>query len=310
MHRRWICSIVLITSCGIPASFAQGKVPWGRNVDAAIRQAQQSGQPLLLYVLDSSDDRNRFFERDQERVFSDPTVLGLTRRYIPVRVSPSANRDLLDRYGIERRAHMFALLVEPSGDLLEVLQPSDLRQETITRQKLASTLRRYRDKLFERDIKPLLESPATKPGQLRLALQKIDQFLILSADEAVIKLLDREDLDKTTRRGVYRLLAHLGTDRAVDALLDRVAADEAIEKALADSTPAAAEHMITTRDPGNPLWPLVYRTAGRICQVPNLKPDRYWETAPESQRSAEVQRVRRAVEDVSRRWREQYEDYR
>ena len=161
--------------------------------------------------------------------------------------------------------------------------------------------------MFEGDLKPTLEDESAKADQLIEALKVIEELLIVEADSSVLQLLDRKQLSEDARERAYQTLAVLSTKRTVEALLAAAPGNEAAAAALSKCTPDAAEALLPKLDPAKPdVAIVVYNAVTRICEVDTVKPELFMEDAPEEAQRKEIERVKRAVTEAARRWREEH----
>jgi hypothetical protein len=309
---RWLLMLVGALLL-VPQTAAQENttIHWSLKVEEAVAQAQQAKRPLMFWVLGRSDSRDGRLERDQKRVFGDPLVVELSRRFVTVRLSRSRYRDLLEKWNLSPETNLEIVFVTPAGEKIDTLAPQGVARPDTFARKMTLVFRHYRQQMFELEIKPKLESEETSEQDLRTALKLIAEFLILSADESVIKLLEREPLTAEVRDDVYDTLAALSTPASVDKLLERATRDHQASAALLRCTPDAAEQMLPALDGEDAELRLaVYHAVTRICRIRDVKNDRFWQGRIESLKQKEVERVRRIVTATAKRWRERYAEYR
>ncbi|MFO0839304.1 MAG: hypothetical protein U1D55_12370 [Phycisphaerae bacterium] len=286
-------------------------ISWTLDATAAVAEAQRSERPMMFWVLSAEGDRVDDVERDQKRAFSDNTVVDLSTRFVPVRMSRSRYRDLLVRWGLSPSTNMEIVFTTPEGDKIDTLSPGGSSNARSLAQKMALVYRQYRNQYFEKKIKPVFEDEEAKPQALQNGLKRIREMLTLDADQAVVKLLGREKLDAGVKTAALETLATLSTRPAVKELLSRAADDVKASKVLPTCTPMAAEQMLDVLDGDDAEMKLViYEAVTKICRIPNVKPAKFWENAPDRAKSEELQRVKQQVGKVARAWRDQYEEYR
>ncbi|MFQ5806734.1 MAG: hypothetical protein ACE5I3_09820 [Phycisphaerae bacterium] len=286
-------------------------IRWSLNVEQSVAQAQRAKWPLMFWVLGRSSSRDERIERDQKRAFRDPLVAELSSRFVTVRLSRSRHRDLLEQWGLPPRTNLEIVFVTPAGEKIDTLAPQGVANADVLTRKMTLVFRHYRQQMFEQEIKPKLEDEETSDEDLRSALGLVAKFLILSADQSVVKVLEGQSLSATVRGAAYDTLAALSTSASVKALLERVTGDERAAAALTRCTPAAAEQMLAALDGEDPDQRLiVYRAVTRICRVHDVKADRFWQGRIESLKQKEIDRVRRIVAATAKRWRERYAEYR
>jgi hypothetical protein len=286
-------------------------IQWSQKVEQAVAQAQEARRPLMFWVLGRSASRDPQVERDQKRAFRDPLVVELSRRFITARLSRSRYRDLLEEWELPPTTNLEIVFVTPAGGKIDTLAPAGVANPGVLARKMALVFQHYRRGVFEAEIKPKLEDEKATDQDLRLAVTLVAEFLILSADQAVIKLLERPRLSSSVRVAAYDALGALSTPASVEALLERAAEDERAGAALRRCTPAAAEQMLPALDADDAgLRLLVYQAVTRICKIRDVKNDRFWEGRNPVVKRKEIERVRRVVTAAAKRWRERYAEYR
>ena len=265
----------------------------------------------MFWVLAGSSRRDDDLERDQKHAFRDPLVLELSRRFVTVQLSRSRYRELLEKWDLPPRTNLEIVFVTPDGEKIDTLSPLGVAKPDVLARKMALVFQHYRQQMFEQQLRPKLEDEQTSEQDLRDALKLLTDFLILSADQAVIELLDRESLAESVHNDAYSALAALSTPASVQALLDRARDDQRAADALARCTPDAAERMLTALGGEDAdLHLLVYHAVTRVCKIRDVKPDRFWQGRYEHVKQKEIERVRRLVADSAQRWRERYAEYR
>jgi len=302
---------------GVAASVAgaQQTLHWNNRVEQAVAEAKQTRKPLMFYVLSSEGDRADDMEDAQRRAFAHPRVVEVARRFIPVQMSRSAHRDQLRRWRLPEKINQEVVFATPERELIDPQSPtlaaSGVADPQVFIQKMVLVFRKYRDDLYRTELRAELTAENAAAKDIRDVLKIVKEFLILSADQDVAKLLENEKLDSGLRKQVYEVLAELSTKPAVEALLARAARDKEAAAALAQCTPAAAENLLEHlggEDFNRHL--LAYKTVTKVCKVPDTKPDRFWEGKNERLKTEEINRVREAVRQTAARWRERYGDYR
>jgi hypothetical protein len=293
------------------ASTASAQVPiqWIETPERGVAMAKRTQRPLLFYVPGDSDSDDSDLEDAQQRSFRDARIRTFVReRYIPVRLTRSnATRQLLSELNVTTGFGMFLLVVTPDGNVVGRIGPSVVAQQPQLLEALVTRFREYRDKLLADQLAPQLENKTLDDGQVRRALAKIREFLILTADDTVAALLQRPDLDDALRSDVYQTLSTLSTKASAEALLTAAATDEAAQRVLKRCTPAAAEHMLPALidDDGRLRWH-VYEAVAAICDIDDTKSRRFWQIADSERTQREIDRVTRRVQQSARAWREQY----
>lgn len=283
-------------------------IEWSRDVAGGIALAKKADRPLMFYIVGPTDDRPDS-EKDQRRSFRDPRVLAQARRFVPVRISRSQHQAELRQWGMSPNSNLDIVFTRPDGSKIDQISAGGAGIPDSFAQKMAMVFRQYRDEVFQQKIKPVLDRPDADARELKLALDKIVEFMILSADGAVAALLDREKLEPAVKADVFKTLAKLSTPPTVDALLKAAhAGDRNALSALDDCTPEAAERILVdvgSTEAAKHL--LAYKTVTKICRIRNAKPDKFWESTNERVKNEELERVRNEVRRVAGKWKEQNE---
>jgi hypothetical protein len=286
-------------------------IQWSLKVEETVARAKQTRQPLMFWVLGRSDSRDDRVERDQKRAFGDPLVLELSSRFATAQLSRSRYSDLLEQWDLPRTTNLEIVFVTPDGDKIDTLAPQGVRDPEVLARKMTLVYRHYRAVMFEQELKPKLEDQTTSDEELTRALKLIGQFLILSADQSVAALLERETLGSGVRAAVYETLAMLSTPASVETVLEHAMDDEQAAAALAHCTPDAAEQMLPRLEDEDPQVRLiVYHAVTQICKLRGVKPDRFWDGRNQVVKRKEIERVRELVSATAERWRQRYAEYR
>lgn len=300
-------SLLLALVALVPATaLAQNNaIDWVQDPAAAVALAQRTKRPIMAYAVASERYRDDQIDRDQKRAFRDPRVIAKSQRFIPLRMSRSRHRELLDQFGFPERANMVISFVNPSGEQIADISAQGITQVDSLLQKMNAVLEKYGQEIFATEVKPKLDDLKTPPGDLLDALRIVREFEIKSADEPIIQLLGRDRLPPNVRNAVYETLATLGTKTALEKLLELARGDDAAAaKALQQCTPAAAELMLAYLKPdAKPFDYVAYKTVMHICRVVKPKPERYFENSTQKMIEEEIQRVSDQVRTVAQRWK-------
>lgn len=297
--------ITLMLLAGGALAHAQRGINWLNDPQEAVALAQRTQLPIMVYVLAGSDERDDDLENAQRRALSDPQVLAQARRFVPLRLSRSRHRDILSQFHLPESANMQISFVEPGGAALDTLSPSGVGQADSLAQKMALVFDLYRQRLFDREMRPVLEKPDSESAEVLKVLQRIRELTIKQADASVAALLERQNAEPAVLNAAYDTLAHLSTKIAVEKLLERSAAgDDRAARALAECTPEAAELMLDSliSDEGT-LRVDVYQAVAKICRIRSTKPVKWWEKANERLQQRELERVRELVREAAQRWK-------
>ena len=100
---------IIALLCGAIAANAQPTdgIDWSLKVEQSVARAQQTGHPLMFWVLGRSSSRDNDIENAQRRAFRDPHVVLLSRYFVAARMSRSRYPRLPRRLG-SASAHQFA----------------------------------------------------------------------------------------------------------------------------------------------------------------------------------------------------------
>ena len=308
---RRLTFLFLIALGGTAAGLAQSinEVPWARDVKQAIALAQRTKRPLLFYVTASREDRDNNLEHAQARAMADPKVQRWMHQFVLVRLSRSANRDILEQVGLHEAANMEMSFTAPDGKKLDTLSAGGVAQKDSLLRKLQLVFNAYGQMMFDSELRPILVKQDATPKELREPLQRIQEFHITGADTYVAQLLDRAGLDKQTTDLCYAVLAALSTKASVDKLVERSGQnDRAATAALAKCTPAGAQLMLAHLVDKEGFIRLdVYKAVMQICGMKDRKSDRWWEQAKENSLRDEIERVKREVTEVAEQWKRENE---
>lgn len=285
-------------------------IQWGQDVEAAIKQAKTSKLPMMFYIISRSDDRPEDVERDQIRAFGDPMVFELSKRYVCCKMSRSRYKDQLQKWGKGAGTNLELVFATADGEMLGDLSPGGVAQPQSLATKMAMVSRVYRDRLFDKEVRPVFEKEAATPQETAKALDLISNMLITSADKSVVALAERTQ-DAGLRGKCHQTLGVLSTRDAVEALLKAAATDKSANDALAKCTPEAAdwlsdklggEDAVTHR--------LAYAALCKICKLKDGKNDKFWDGTNEKVKKDEIARVTKIAKSGAEKWRERVGQYR
>ncbi len=312
MHRTlWIA--VGLALLAPPAAFAQsGSINWLRDAAQAVKQAEQSGKPIMFYVVSRQGDRPDEIETAQKESFRNPIVGELSKRFVCSQLSRSRFPELLEKWGLPPRTNLEILFVTPQGDKLgAVVSPSAVAEPKALAQRMADAFDQYRTQVFDKDLKPVLEAEDAKPAEVKRVLTAVRQLTILSADAAVKKYAEREGIDDKLRQDAYETLAALSTSAAVDFLFTRGLEEPGLIKTLVKCTPGAAGRLVDhVGGPDAAKSLLAYNAVVKICKIKDAKTDKFWESDNTKAIEREIERVNSEVKKAAARWKERYEPYR
>lgn len=307
--RRAAAALVGLAVLALPAAGQQ--IQWGVDLNQAFATAQKNKLPLLLYVQSSDRDRDNDTESAHNKSFRDPTVIEWTRRFVAVKLSRSRYRKELTDWGVPT-ANQSIVFVSHKQKLIDQLSADGVAKTDSLVEKMRLVFKQHRTTLFNEELRPKLEGRQKLTAQeLETALAVIRTFLIVESDAALVKLLERTDLEKGAATKIYAVLAELSTKAAVDELLKRAVDEPEAEKALARCTPEAAERLLPLLDDTKEREPflLVYRSVTKICKLAP-KSDKFWDGTNQKLKNDELERVRTQVRRTAKAWALQYAQFR
>jgi hypothetical protein len=288
---------------------AQNPVQWSGSVSQSVARATEQSLPLLFWVTggrDLGDDDD--LSDAQSDCFRDPTVVAIIRKhFIPVRVSRTSNvLQEAERLGLPTAHGLYCAVLTSDGRLLDQMGPAEVADPIAFAAHLRSAFGSFCGDLYHGQIQPLLENLETPKAQARRAVQAVYRLDIKSADRAVIGLLARPDLTPSETSRLYDLLASLGTQATVGALLDRSSEPTAVA-ALNRASPDALEWLAgeLPHEEGDlqPRQLAAYEAAARISRT-SSKGKAWWPKADAKARREELDRLRARAQAVLEYWRE------
>jgi hypothetical protein len=291
-----------------PAWAQDDAINWLTDVSAATNQARTSRRPLMIYVMSSTKDRDEKIERAQRKALADPKVLALVPRFVPLRISRSENRDNLADFGFPPMANLMISFLSPDGKPLGDVPSETVGQPEALAKRMAQAFDAYRRRLFDEEIKPVLESAESRPADLRAALKLVADFHIVTADKSVLAVLERPRLDGAVRKVVLETLASLSTKPAITELLEMSQKNDAVAtKALEKCTPVGAELLLPALESDNGKFDFaLYKTILKVCNIRTAKPAAYFKSARPEQAQQELERITPLVQDAAQQWRDTY----
>ncbi len=290
------------------AAHAQGTVQWQTDPRTAIAQAKATGKPLMVYVRASSSERSGDddVDRDHQRSFRDQRVLRIAASFIPLRLSASRDRAILGEFGLSQSASMEMAFVSPDGESLgPTLSAGGIGQPESLAKRLRQALDAYGTKIYQKELKPIIEDKDAKTDALRDALNRVAELGVRAADRDVIAVLERETLAPPVRNAALAALAALSTPASAKHLLKLAREDDATAlKQLEKLTPIGAEPLldeITDKD-GNVDF-VAYNAVARSCRVAAPKPKKFFENAAPAVAAKEVERVVGLARTAIQNWK-------
>jgi len=295
--------------CGAIVANAQVPIQWSSDLRAGVARAQRTLHPILFYVSGDRDNDDNDLDNLQKRALRDRLVKAIVdARYVALRLPRSnQNKELLRTLGAPVGFGAYLLVVTPEGKRVALIPPFSVADPEKLVELLTSAFHEYRGGLFDKQIRPVLEDEEASATNVRRALSLVREFIIVQADDAIIELLQREDLDKGLRKSAYDTLARISTKKGVKELFEAALTDEDAAAALRKCTPTAAEQMLDELDWREPERMLVaYNAVTRICHITGTKPARFWESADGRKKLDELDRVRDLVRKEAAEWEETY----
>ena len=310
---RGLLALILTGLLGCAAALAQtaGGIAWSYQVQAGVEQARRTHTPLMFWVVGRTcDDEDRVKSREL-KAFADRDVLEAAEYFVPVRLSRSAHADQLKTWGINPRANLIIVFSTPEGEKIDVLYSSAIVEPESLVRKMILVVKSYRQSVFDNQVKPVLEDPEAKPAALTDVLDLVERLSMTQADELVIALLERSDLDASFRGKIFLALARLSTPASVDRLLEAAREEDSAAEVLRRCTPDAAERMLDAIEGDYAdLRPDIYEAAARIVKLPDVRPRRFWDGATEFAKNKEIKRLRELVTTQAERWRKRHDELR
>lgn len=288
----------------------------GNNVEEAVNEAKKTQRPLLFYIEGDLEERDERDDDNRRKALLDANVAYAARNFIGVRVirSHSGYQWLFEKLNVPRKLVYLVVFATPNGEKFDEFRDVHLAENFAD--YCAGAFKKYRKRLYDEQLKPLLEDDASPVAEVDRALKLVEKFVIVEADKSVLKTLDRRGISDALTKQCHQTLAELSTKDAVEFLLTQAVEgaprpQASARDALAKCTPAAAELMAAAFDEDNPRKALeAYKAVVKVCGVKSPKQDSFFEKADESRVREEFTRVKRDVEKAAKRWSDKYADYR
>ncbi len=304
--------IVIAGLCLTASAVAQTQpIQWISNVNQGVSKAKRDGLPIMFYVAGSSKGDD--LKDAQQAAFRDPLVGSLARaRFVTIRISRSTqNKQILEQLGAPTEFGNYLLFATPRMEMIGSIPPGQVADAGTLARQMTAMFRKFRKQLFERELKPKLESKETPVNEITKALKTIEKYLILEADESVAGLLKNGGLSANVKKQVYGTLATLSTSKSVKALLEAAPSDKLAQRSLGRCTPGGAEELLPALDSENDdEFVIAYEAMVKICKLGKKKSRGFWNGKNERLIYDELDRVDQGVRKASQRWKEKYEAYR
>lgn len=305
---------VMAGVCLTASAAAQTRpIQWLSNVGRGVSQAKRVGRPIMFYVCGSGGDEEDDLEDAQQEAFRDPLVVGIAaERFVPIRLARSnQTKELLEQLGAPTKYGHYVLLVTPEMKVLGTVQAGQATEASTLARQMTAAFRKFRKELFERELKPVLEKEDSPPADVLKVLKKIEELLILEADESVVKLAGREGLSANVQKRAYDLLATLSTAKCARALLEAAPNDKLAERALGRCEAGVAVELIPALDSEQfGEFVVAYEALVKICKLGKKKSRGFWKGDNQRLIDEELDRVEQAARETARRWKARYEAYR
>lgn len=303
----FLCLILVLSSARAAAQ--SGAIPWRTDPKTAVAEAQRLNQPLMVWVRDSSDDRGDDLERDQKRAFRDPRVLRRMARFVPLRLSQTLNRDVLDQFGLRQTSDLEVSFVAPDGALLGRVAGGDAAAPDVLIAQMSRAFQAFTARLFETSLHPQLRDKDASAADRQQALKTIATLRITAAEPAVLELLGGERVEPAVRKQAYAALAALSTKTSLESLVKLTrGGDAAAADALGDCTPVGAELLLAELKLDPPPFPyVIYRAVAKVCRIPKPKPEKFFDNAKPRLVEEELARITKLVQEAARTWKAENE---
>lgn len=291
------------------AAVAQNPVQWSSNPSRSVERAAEAALPLLVWVQDGRDNDNSDLDDAQQDCFRDPVVVGIVQKcFVPLQVSRnSRNIDEFNRLGLPTGFGLYCAVVTSEGKLITQIGPDEVAQPALFAARLNEAYTRYINELYQQTLRPVLIDANSPKPMARRAAQVVWRLGIRQADRAIIGLLSREDVTPTDKAKLYQLLAALGTQASINALLDRLAETAAVT-ALNNASPGALEWLLPAMPEAGSVPTArqlaAYTAVARICRTTSFGKG-WWESATPQDRQKELDRVGNRAATVVEYLREQ-----
>jgi hypothetical protein len=295
------------------AALAQNPIQWSGNARGAMDRAAEQQLPIMFWVTEARDVGDDNDLRDaQTESFRDPIVAAIAEHhFVPVRVSRNSRMlGEAERLGLPTSHGLYVALVTSDGRVLDLIDPLQVADPQAFALRLTAAFRAYRDGLYKDTLRSIVTSPESAKADVRRAVQTIWRLNILSADQDLVRLLDRKDLLPIERQRLYGLLASFATKPSIDALLSRAAAgDRDAAKALGSAEAGALEFLVPqlpTPDSATSTQMAAYDAAARIARISSARPATFWTTAKPEERARELDALRTRAASVLEYWQERF----
>lgn len=281
------CAAALLVSSAAPAAGQN----WIANEQAAVAQARKANKPLVFFFRknecsDKIDNRREAIAQ----AFRHPSVVALTQRhFVMCQTDAEVQTDLKRKLGAKL---LDVIITTPDGDVILKLPPADTAQPEKIVEHLRGAAAAHVERVYQREVRPVLTAEAARPADLRKALTRTRQLGLESADADVLRLLRNDKLDTGVRDLAFDVLAELSTQAYVAALLDQAERYPRANAALRKCKPRAASHLAgELKGQPTPRFLRAYRALAAVCNT-RAQPDEFWASADDDARRREIDRVK------------------
>lgn len=315
---RLISTALLILIAAAPAVPAQNAIRWNANFEQGIAEAKRTHRPMMIYIHGYTDERraeDSDIENDQRKAFMDPTVLSISKYFVPVQGGLAGHRDLLKKWGMSDKTEYEIVFVTPDGEKIDSIGSSGVAQPVSLAQKMGMCFTKYRNDYFHSTLQKVLDNEKSKPEEIRGALQTIVDFNILIADEALVIMLKRPNLPDAVRTQALDVIAKLSTPMVAKYLLEQASKEPKDPKALATlakCAPPVAEQLIDWMEQGDDAKKqyLAYTTAAKIVKAGEVKNEAWWGKVNDKIKGDEIKRLSAIIRSTAQKWKERNGEFR
>lgn len=284
------------------------RVRFSLQVEEGIQYAKKNNKPIMFYVRGSSggDDDVEDYERDHVRAFADPDVARLSKQFVCLQMSRSRYRSQLTEWGLSPRTNLNIVFTSSTGERIdEPLAASAVASPKTLAGKMQQNIKKWGGMLYKEKVEPAFSDEKANVRDIRDALKLIEEWRMEQAGTVVLELLDREKIDRTTRSAALKALAGIGSQAAIDRLIDlSLEKDREADKALAGASEGAIEPLLAHLG-GEDLdkHVVAYTALTKICKISGAKSERFWQGSNTKVQIDEVNRVREAAEKDLNAWK-------
>jgi len=293
------------------------QVNWVTDHDRAIADARANDRLLVIFFSwdeerRERDDRNRSDKMREgvREAFKDPEIRKLVdQAFICVQADFKQDKKLLAAMkGKPGRNDL--VIVTPQGESLGSINVTGAPTKQAVAEKIRGPIKvaltQARDQLvtriYDKEVRQVLSDLASKPAELKAALNIAKKLRTDSTEAEVIAVLAREKLDNGVRQLAYDVLVELSTPGAVKEMMKQAATVPAAEKMInkfdRKALPTLMEFL--KGDASEEFLRAYYAVVSIARLQATSKPKTWWSEQDAAARSAEVQRIRGIIEKKER----------